>query len=142
ARVEVRPDGKVFLPRLGDVQVAGYSVDEVASDVTALVESYTFNPVQVYARLARATGSRIYVGGEVGMPGVYPLAATPTALQAIVMAHGATNTSRLNNVIVIRRNPDGKPYVFRTNLARALSKGATENDIPLQAFDVVYVPKK
>lgn len=142
ARVEIRPDGQAYLPRLGEIQAAGYSVDEVAKNVTALVEEHTFNPVQVYARLARATGSRIYVGGEVAMPGVYPLAASPTALQAVIMAHGATNTSRLNNVIVMRRNPEGKPYVFRTNLARALKQGATENDITLQAFDVVYVPKK
>ena len=45
-------------------------------------------------------------------------------------------------MIVVRRNPEGKPYVFKTNLRVALSRGHTENDIMLRAFDIVYVPKK
>lgn len=142
SRVEVRPDGRISVPRIGDVQAAGYSLDELRLNIKDTVEAYTYNPVDVLIRIARATGSRVYVGGEVGLPGVYPLAATPSALQAVVMARGPVNTSRMNSVIVMRRNPDGKPYVFKTNLARALKKGSTENDIPLQAFDVVYVPKK
>lgn len=140
--VEVKPDGKVAVPRIGDVQAAGYDVEELTIRIEEAVEQYTFNPVEVLARITRATGSRIYVGGEVALPGVYPLAATPTALQAVIMARGPMNTSRMNSVVVVRRNPDGKPYVFKTNLARALKQGATENDIPLRPFDVVFVPKK
>ncbi len=142
SRIEVGPDGRVSVPRLGDIQAAGYSLDEVRLGLKEAIEAQLHNPVDVLARLARATGSRIYVGGEVGVPGVYPLAATPTALQAVIMARGPVVTSRMNSVIVMRRNPDGKPYVFKTNLARAIGKGSTENDIPLQAFDVVFVPKK
>ena len=76
------------------------------------------------------------------MPGVYPLDSCPTALQALIMARGPANSGRLNSVIVIRRNPDGKPYVFKTNLRAAMSKGYTENDIPLKPFDLVFVPEK
>ena len=141
-QVTVGPDGKITVPRIGDLQAAGYSLDEVKKRLEQKVEQYTFNPIDVLARLVVATGSRVYVGGQVGAPGIYPLAATPTALQAVIMAHGPINTSRLNNVLVVRRNPDGKPYVFTTNLRRALSKGSTENDIPLRPFDIVYVPKK
>jgi hypothetical protein len=101
-----------------------------------------FNPVDVSVDVVKATGARIYVGGEVGIPGVYPLDSCPTALQALIMARGPVNSGRLNSVIVIRRNPDGKPYVFKTNLRAALSKGYTDNDIPLKAFDIVFVPEK
>jgi hypothetical protein len=69
------------------------------------------------------------------------LDSAPTALQAVIMARGPNDRSRLTSVLVIRRNPNGKPYVFETNLAMAL-KGHTENDIPLRSYDVVYVPKK
>jgi len=70
------------------------------------------------------------------------MACSPTALQAIMMAHGQQNTSRLRSVIVMRRNPEGKPFIFKTNLYAALYKGYTENDIALRPFDVVFVPKK
>jgi len=137
----VRPDGRISVPKLGDVQVAGYSVEEIRKDLNDMASEVIFNKVDASVDLASATGSRIYVGGEVGVNGVYPLDGAPTALQAIVMAAGPNNNSRLNSVLVIRRNPNGKPYVFKTNLTKAL-QGHMENDIPLRAFDVVYVPKK
>lgn len=137
----VRPDGKVSVPRVGELQAAGYSTDELRENLNARCTPIIFNTVDTAVDVVTVTGSRVYVGGEVGVPGVYPLASTPTALQAVLMAHGTNNASRLNSVLVMRRNPNGKPYVFRTNLRAAL-QGRTENDIVLRPFDVVYVPKK
>jgi len=138
----VRPDGKISIPRLGEVQVAGFGVTELRKEVDAMASDIAFNDIRSAIDVITVTGSRIYVGGEVGISGVYPLAATPTALQAIMMARGLNNESRLNSVIVVRRNPEGKPYVFKLDLHAALIYGKTENDIPLRAFDIVYVPKK
>ncbi|HOE67684.1 MAG TPA: polysaccharide biosynthesis/export family protein [Candidatus Hydrogenedentes bacterium] len=138
----IRPDGKISVPRIGDVQAAGFSVEELRTRLGESAKTVAFNPIDPAVRLVTATGSRVYVGGEVGVPGVYPLASSPTALQAIMMARGLQNTSRLRSVIVMRRNPEGKPFVFKTNLYMALYKGYTENDIALRPFDVVYVPKK
>lgn len=137
----VRPDGKISLPRIGEVQAAGYSVEELRDTLIAACEGLLHNPIDPSVSVVAMTGARIYVGGEVDAPGVYPLDSVPTALQAVIMARGPNDRSRLNSVLVIRRNPNGKPYVFKTNLHLAL-KGRTENDIPLRAFDVVYVPKK
>lgn len=140
--VQVRPDGRVSIKRLGEMQVAGYSVDEIQHVLTKAVEGLVNNPVEPSVDVLKATGGRIYVGGEVKTPGVYPLEGTPSALQAVLTANGFNNDSRLNNVIVMRRNPNGKPYVFRTNLRVALTEGHTDNDILLRPFDIVYVPKK
>lgn len=138
---KVRPDGQISVPRLGDVQAAGFSTEELRRSLAEEAGAVLHNPIEPAVRVAVATGARVYVGGEVGVPGVYPLEAAPTALQAVIMARGATNDARLNSVLVIRRNPNGKPYVFKTNLNRAF-KGSTENDLALRQFDVVYVPKK
>jgi len=138
----VRPDGKVGFPRIGDVQAAGYGMPEFTAALEQASQSLGFNPIEPLASLVTATGSRIYVGGEVRASGVYPLNATPTALQAIIMAQGLTDDSRMCSVIILRRNPEGKAYVIRTNLRTAVARGYTENDIMLRAFDVVYVPKK
>jgi protein involved in polysaccharide export with SLBB domain len=137
----VRPDGAISVPRIGEVQAAGYSVPEITDMLAGRCEGLVHNPVEPALDLVATTGGRVFIGGEVDMPGVYPLEATPTALQAVIMAQGPNDRSRLNSVLVIRRNPSGKPYVFKTNLNLAL-KGHTENDMPLRSFDVVYVPKK
>lgn len=140
--VQVRPDGRLSVPRLGEIQAAGYTLDEMKYELTNLSQGLIYNPLEPSVDLLKATGGRIYVGGEVRTPGVYPLEGTPSALQAVLTAQGFNDNSRLNNVIVMRRNPSGKPYVFNTNLRVALTKGHTDNDIMLQPFDVVYVPKK
>lgn len=140
--VQVRPDGKITIPRIGEVQAAGYSVDELSYTLETLCQGIIHNPVEPSVDLLKTTGGRIYVGGEVQNPGVYPLEGAPTALQAVIMAQGYKDTSRRNNVIVVRRNPNGKPLVFNTNLRVALSQGHTENDVMLRPFDIVYVPKK
>jgi protein involved in polysaccharide export with SLBB domain len=137
----VRPDGKVSVPKLGEIQAAGYSPEEVRQTIVELCKGLAFNEIEPSVDMVTTTGSRIYVGGEVKFNGVFPLDGGPTALQAILLAGGPTNNSRLNSVLVIRRNPNGKPYVFKTNIARAF-QGHTENDIALRGFDVVYVPKK
>ncbi len=138
----VRPDGKFSVPKIGDVQAAGYSVEEVRQYLSEVMSAMNFNDVEASVDLVQASGARIYVGGETKVNGVLPLEGSPTALSAILMAQGPTEDSRLNSVLVIRRNPNGKPYVFKTNLAKVLKNGATENDILLRAFDIVYVPKK
>lgn len=140
--VQVRPDGRISVPRLGEVPAAGYSLDELRFFLEEACKGLASNPIEISTDLLKATGGRIYVGGEVNQPGAYPLEGAPTALQAVMLASGFRDTSRLNNVVVLRRNPHGKPYVFNTNLRVALTRGHTENDIRLMPFDTVYVPKK
>lgn len=140
--VQVRPDGRISVPRIGEVQAAGFSVQELKEAVIAQSKDIAVNPIDPSIDVLKSTGGRIYVGGEVRNPGVYPLEGSPSALQAVITANGFVDSSRMNDVIVVRRNPNGKPYVFRTNLRVALMQGHTDNDILLRPFDTVYVPKK
>lgn len=139
----VQPDGRISIPSLPPVQAAGYSTEELKLEMGKASAGLCFNPIEPMVNLTRATGSRFYVGGEVRMPGVYPLDASPTVLQALLIAQGLTKESRMNSVIVMRRNPEGgKPFILKTNLKKAVSKGYTENDFQLRPFDVVFVPLK
>jgi len=139
----VQPDGKISIPSLPPVQAAGFSTEEVKLELAKASAGLCFNPIEPMVNLTRATGSRFYVGGEVRMPGVYPLDASPTVLQALLIAQGLTKESRMNSVVVMRRNPaGGKPFILKTNLKKAVSKGYTENDFQLRPFDVVFVPLK
>ena len=140
--VQVRPDGRISIARIGEIQAAGYSIGELKDVLIHMSEGIISNPVEPSVDVLKSTGGRIFVGGEVRNPGVYPLEGAPSALQAVITANGFVDSSRLNDVIVLRRNPNGKPYVFKTNLRVALTRGHTENDILLRPFDTVYVPKK
>jgi protein involved in polysaccharide export with SLBB domain len=140
--VIVQPDGKASVPGLPAIQSAGYSIDEFREELSKACVGLCYNRIDPMVSLVKATGARIYVGGEVKLPGVYPLDASPTVLQALLMAQGLTNDSRMRSVIVLRRNPGGKPFLVRTDLKAAVAKGQTENDFTLRAFDVVFVPMK
>lgn len=139
---QVGPDGRISVPQLGEFQAAGYSLNELSHMLVNATQGLVHNPVEPALSLLKSTGGRIYVGGQVKNPGVYPLEGAPSALQAVITANGFNDNSRLNNVIIMRRNPQGKPYVFNTNLRVAITRGHTENDIRLCPFDIVYVPKK
>ncbi len=139
--VIVRPDGQISLPLVDEVRAAELTPSELDSLLT-----------QVYARELRKpmitvivktfTGQRVYVGGEVGKPGVVELTAGMTALQAVFAAEGFLDTAKPEAVIVIRNGGAADaPIPIRVDLEESIDGETTVGDIPLQAFDVVYVPK-
>ena len=138
----VQPDGKLSAAGLEPIQAAGYGLSELKQALTQACKGLCYNAVEPLVTIAKMTGSRFYVGGEVKIPGVYPLDASPTALQALIMAQGLTKDSRMKSVMILRRNPNGKPFVIKTDLKAAATKGFTDNDVPLRPFDVIYVPQK
>lgn len=138
---EVTPDGHISIARIGRQQAAGLTLDELRGALAKAAANLMNNPIEPSLSLIKSTGGRVYVGGEVKTPGAYSLEGAPTTLQAVIAANGVTANARFNNVIVMRRNPNGKPYVFKTNLRIAL-QGHTENDFTLRPFDIVYVPQK
>ena len=87
-------------------------------------------------------GQRVYVGGEVGKPGVFELAHGMTALRAVMNAGGFLNTAKPEAVIVIRNGGGADaPIPIRLNLEESIDGETTLGDISLQPFDVVFVPK-
>jgi polysaccharide export outer membrane protein len=81
---------------------------------------------------------QVYVGGEVGHPGLVPLAGEMTLGAAIVQAGGLTHLAQSKNVILVRKGSTGSPVV-RALSADAIFAGKT--DTILQPYDIVYVPK-
>ena len=137
-RVTVGPDGRFTLPLIGEVRGEGRTV----ADLTAELEdrfSRDLRSPRVQVAIRNYTSWRIYVGGEVGKPGVYTMQGHIGLMEAIAMANGSLDTARLSQVVLIRRNRDGQPMMRTVDLANFI-RGAG-NDVPLQASDVVFVPK-
>jgi polysaccharide biosynthesis/export protein len=134
--IPVRPDGKISLPLLNDVQAAGLTAMQLAGNIRDGLTKYLNNP-QVTVTVVTINSRRIFVTGEVGRSGALPLLPGMTALQALSSAGGFTQFAREKNIYILRTE-GGKqtkiPYDYKSVL-----KGKKE-DIVLQPGDVIVVP--
>ncbi len=140
--VFVRPDGKISLPVVDDIQAAGLTPSELDTLLTQIYARELRKPM-VTVIVKTFTGRQVYVGGEVGKPGIVQLATHMTALQAVINAGGFLDTAKPEATLVIRRQGGeaDAPIPIRLDLEESIDGETTIGDIPLQPFDVVYVPK-
>jgi polysaccharide export outer membrane protein len=132
--VAVRPDGKISLPLIGDVLVAGKSAPEIAAEVKQAVARYKASP-QVDVSIAQINSYRIYLLGEVQHPGMVQVRNFTTLLQAIALAGGPTPFAS-DDIVVLRTDRDtGKEHVLRLNY-RLLSSDREEH----RPFNLVLWP--
>lgn len=138
--VTVRPDGAISLPLVGQVQAAGRSPTQLEQ---ALRDAYAreLRQAAITVIVQGFAGQRVYVDGEVGEPQMVPIAGNLTAMQAVASAGGFKPSARLGEVLVIRRTGAPKPQVIPLDLEAVLSGRDTGQDIVLQPYDVVYVPR-
>jgi polysaccharide biosynthesis/export protein len=136
--VVVRPDGKISLQLLDEIQAAGMTPSQLNRRLTEEYSRELKKP-SVTVIVRTFTGQRVYVGGEVGVPGLIDYVPGMDALQAVVNAGGFIPSSKPQETIIIRKGPDGRPIPIRVNL-RDILYG--EHDLAaLQPSDIVYVPK-
>ncbi|HEY3797774.1 MAG TPA: polysaccharide biosynthesis/export family protein [Caulobacteraceae bacterium] len=136
--VTVQPDGRIIVPLIGPQMAADRTATELAD---ALTEAYAADLLRPETEVTvRAQPLKIFVGGEVGKPGVYDMPGDIDALRAIVEAGGFTNSAKRSQVIVIRRAAGGRAMLRTVDLGRALKNPRGVDLVPLRRFDVIYVP--
>lgn len=137
-QVMVRPDGMVSLPLLNDVQAAGLTPEAFRQKLLEAAARYVENPSATV--IVRTINSRkVFVTGEVGKPGAYPLGGPLTVAQLISLAGGPKEYADVKNIAIVR-TVNGKPVRFKFNL-RDYAKGKNpEQDIQLKPGDTVVVP--
>ncbi len=134
----VRPDGKITLPLLNDVQAAGLTPMELASIIREELKKFINNP-QVTVSVMEINSRRIYVTGEVTKAGAYALLPHMTVLQALSSSSGFTQFARIKNIYVLRTE-NGKQIKLPFNYKEAISGKNPEQNIELQPGDVIVVP--
>jgi len=135
--VTIGPDGFVSLPLLGDVHAAGLTADQLAKNLTSRLTSYVVN-ARVTVSVAEIRSRQVFITGQVGKPGAYPLIAPITVLQLIAQA-GGLNTFASRKGIFILRGASGSSQRLRFNYSRAIHGDVSQN-INLQPGDTVIVP--
>jgi polysaccharide export outer membrane protein len=134
----VRPDGRISLPLLNDVQAAGLTPTQLAGSISEGLKKFITNP-QVTVGVTEINSRRVYVTGEVIKPGAFPLQAGMTVLQALTSSGGFTQFARVKGIYVLRTE-DGKQVKHPFNYKDVVSGKHPELNIVLQPADVIVVP--
>jgi protein involved in polysaccharide export with SLBB domain len=137
--VTVRPDGKISLQLIDEIQAAGLKPIELDQQLTDLYSRELRKPVLTVI-VRSFTRQRIFVGGEVNSPGLIVLPAGMTTLQAIFQSGGFKESAEPAETLVIRKDLDNKPIPLRIDLAAVMDANGG-NDLQLKPDDIVYVPK-
>jgi len=136
--VTVQPDGRISLPLISTVMAADRTIPELQATLSEAYSRQLLRPeVDV---VAKAAPLKVFVGGEVGTPGVIDLTGDADALRAVIQAGDFKVTANRSSVILIRRGPDGRAMMRRVDLLRGL-KNPDADLAPLRRFDIVYVPR-
>src|ERR1035441_5555122 len=136
ATVPVRPDGKISLPLLNDVQAAGLTPQQLADSVTEKLKKYVADP-RVTVVMTGINSKRIYLVGEVTHTGATPLFPNMTVLQALSSA-GLNQFAKTKGIYFLRM-VNGKQEKLPVNYRR-LIKGDVAQNYPLLPGDTVVVP--
>jgi polysaccharide export outer membrane protein len=138
--LKVRPDGKISLPYAGDIVAAGKSVSALDSILTARYSEIIRDPdITVVMRKFRP--EVVYTLGDVRNPGGYDFNSGMTLLNALTLCGGPDKSAKRSEVLVIRRIAPDHIIGIQVNIDDLLSRKHFELDVPLQAYDIVYVPK-
>jgi polysaccharide export outer membrane protein len=134
----VRPDGRISLPLLNDVQAAGLTPTQLAATLTEGLKKFITNP-QVTVSVSEINSRRVYVTGEVTKPGAFPLLPNMTVLQALSSSGGFSQFAKVKGIYVLRVE-DGKQVKHPFNYKDVVSGKKPELNIVLQPGDVIVVP--
>ncbi len=133
----VRPDGKVSMPLLNDVQAAGLTPMQLADSLTEKLKKYLADP-RVTVVVTQMNSQRIYILGEVLHSGAIPLLPNMTVLQALATA-GFTQFANTKNIYVLRTQ-NGKQQKMPFNYRQAMKGDTVAQNINLKPGDTIVVP--
>jgi polysaccharide biosynthesis/export protein len=138
AEVTVRPDGKVALPLLNDVQAAGLTPDDFRDLVVTAARKYVEEPNPTVI-VKTINSRRVFITGKVEKPGPYPLNNATTVLQLISMAGGLREFAKGKSISVLRFE-GGRQVILHFNYQDALNLKNLERNVELRPGDTVLVP--
>ena len=138
--VPVRPDGRISLQLAPEEKAAGLTPGELRNQLMQKYASELRKP-EITIMVRGFSDQKIFVDGEVLVPGVLELRGPTTVMRAIAQARGLRETARISNVIVIRKDFEGKPTAANLDLAKVINGTDFSQDILLMPYDIVYVPK-
>jgi polysaccharide export outer membrane protein len=137
--VPVRPDGKISVPLVNDVQAAGLTTNELRDVLAQGLSEFVAAP-DVTVIVNQINSKSVHVVGEVGRPTAIQLVADMRALEVIALAGGFTPYADKSDIRILRPNPDGSVVEYRFNYNAFLKGKRPESNLRLQPGDTIVVP--
>jgi len=138
ADVTVRPDGKITLPLLNDIQAAGLSPEQLRQKVADEAKRYVEDP-QPTVVVKQINSRKVFITGQVTKPGPYQIMAPTTVLQLISMAGGLTDYAH-SKKIAIMRTENGRQVAYHFNYKDVAAGKNMKQNIELKPGDTIVVP--
>lgn len=141
--VVVRPDGKITLPLLNDIQAAGLTPAGLRERVSEEAKRFLEDDPAVTVAVKAINSRKVFITGQVGRPGPYPIGDRLTVMQLIAMAGGLGEYAKKKDIVIIREagmKPGGKPVTFRFNYEDIQKLRNLSSNLELKPGDTVIVP--
>jgi polysaccharide biosynthesis/export protein len=135
--VPVRPDGKVSLPLVNDIQAAGLTPTALRQQLTQRLSEFIPSP-EVAVIVREVHSMKVAVVGSVKTPGRYELKSAATVLEMIALAQGFTDFAARDRVVILRQeNGETKRIPFNY---RKVAAGDEQANLVVQSGDIIVVP--
>jgi len=136
--VPVRPDGRISLPLLNDVEAAGVTPMALTASLTEKLKKYFSDP-RVAVTVKEINSKRVYILGQVARPGAYSLTPQMTVLQALSTAGGFGQYAGLKSIYVLRMQ-SGTQVKLPFNYKDVVKGKNTDQNVLLKPEDTIVVP--
>jgi polysaccharide export outer membrane protein len=136
-KVPVRPDGKVSLPLVNDIQAAGLTPSQLRERLTAKFAEYVPTP-EVAVIVQEVQSLKVAVIGAVKTPGRFMLKSPATVLECLALAQGLTEFAARDRIVVLRQNGDQTqriPFNYRK-----VAEGSDQENFFVKPGDIIVVP--
>lgn len=127
--------GKIFIPKMGEIVVWGMPMEEFESKATQKL-STIYTDFKISVSLGKIRSIRIYMTGEVKKPGAYTISSLTTLFNALYLAGGPNKRGSMRDIKLIRNNE----IETTLDLYQFLLKGDSKTDVRLESGDAVFIP--
>jgi polysaccharide export outer membrane protein len=138
ADVVVRPDGRISLPLLNDIEAAGLTPEQLREKLLESARRF-FEDATATVIVTEIRSRRVFISGNVEKPGPYPLNDTTTVLQLIATAGGLREFVSGKNIVVLRGSGDSQRR-YKFNYQDVIAGKNLRQNLALQPGDTVIVP--
>jgi polysaccharide export outer membrane protein len=136
--VVIRPDGKISLPLINDLEVTGKAPMEIQAIVTERLDPYIKAP-NVTVTVKEINSKKVFVLGEIARPGAYEITQPTTVLQVLTEAGGLQPFAKQNSIYILRTEND-KQAKFPFRYKDVLKGERIDQNILLKPGDTIVVP--
>lgn len=138
AEVPVRPDGRISVPLIGEVHVAGLTPLEVQSLLTDRYTSFVTAP-SVSVLVTQVNSRKVFILGQVKQSGAFDILQPTNVMQALAMAGGMSEFAKTNKIVVLREI-NGIKKRWQINIDAIASGKRPQDNMLLEPGDTIIVP--